>query len=87
MGIPSDEITTKSSVTKLHAKLDVLEKILATQDYLGGAEFTIVDAFYMPAVHMLHQVGEGPAFQQRQNISSWWNRVSSRGSWKKVNGN
>ncbi|KAH7220531.1 putative glutathione-S-transferase theta, GST [Fusarium oxysporum] len=45
-------------VTKLHAKLDVLDKILATQDYLGGAEFTVVDILYMPAMQMLRQAGQ-----------------------------
>ncbi|KAJ4114960.1 hypothetical protein NW765_011591 [Fusarium oxysporum] len=54
----SDEIATQTRVTKLHAKLDVLDKILATQDYLGGAEFTVVDILYMPAMQMLRQAGQ-----------------------------
>ncbi|RKK72290.1 hypothetical protein BFJ69_g10207 [Fusarium oxysporum] len=54
----SDEIATQTRVTKLHAKLDVLDKILATQDYLGGAEFTVVGILYMPAMQMLRQAGQ-----------------------------
>ncbi|KAM5364564.1 hypothetical protein ACJA88_013002 [Fusarium oxysporum] len=54
----SDEIATQTRVTKLHAKLDVLDRILATQDYLGGAEFTVVDIHYMPAMQMLRQAGQ-----------------------------
>ncbi|KNB07903.1 hypothetical protein FOXG_08952 [Fusarium oxysporum f. sp. lycopersici 4287] len=45
-------------VTELHAKLDVLDKILATQDYLGGAEFTVMDILYMPAMQMLRQADQ-----------------------------
>ncbi|EWZ34192.1 hypothetical protein FOZG_12195 [Fusarium oxysporum Fo47] len=54
----SDDIATQTRVTKLHAKLDVLDRILATQDYLGGAEFTVVDILYMPAMQMLRQAGQ-----------------------------
>ncbi|KAH7476125.1 hypothetical protein FOMA001_g11624 [Fusarium oxysporum f. sp. matthiolae] len=54
----SDEIATQTRVTKLHAKLDVLDKILATQDYLGGAEFTVMDILYMPAMQMLRQADQ-----------------------------
>ncbi|RSM06390.1 hypothetical protein CDV31_009164 [Fusarium ambrosium] len=86
-GIPSDETTTKANVEKLHAKLDVLDKILSKQSYLGGPGFTIVDTFYMPAVNSLYKAGEGPAFEQRKNLGTWWNKVSSRESWKKVSEN
>lgn len=86
-GIPSDEVATKAGVEKLHAKLDTLDKILSKQSYLGGPDFTVVDIFYMPAVNALHQADEGQAFQQRKNLGAWWNKVSSRESWKKVNKN
>ncbi|KAI8680710.1 hypothetical protein LRP88_04512 [Fusarium phalaenopsidis] len=86
-GIPSDEAATKASVEKLHAKLDVLDKILSKQSYLGGPGFSVVDIFYMPAVNALHQAGEGQAFEQRKNLGAWWSKVSSRDSWKKVNTN
>ncbi|KAH7144791.1 putative glutathione-S-transferase theta, GST [Fusarium sp. MPI-SDFR-AT-0072] len=58
IGIPSDETPTQTSVTKRHAKIDVVDKILATENYLGGAEFTVVDILYMPAMQMLHQAGQ-----------------------------
>ena len=86
-GIPTDEAATKAGVEKLHAKLDVLDKILSEQSYLGGPGFTVVDIFYMPVVNALHQAGEGQAFEQRKNLGAWWNKVSSRESWKKVNQN
>ncbi|KAK2596212.1 hypothetical protein QQS21_006360 [Conoideocrella luteorostrata] len=83
-GIPSDEAAIKSSTEKLHAKMDVLDQILGGQKYLGGPDFTIVDAFYMPAVDALYQAGESEAFEQRPNLSSWWKTVSQRASWQKV---
>ncbi|KAI8682095.1 hypothetical protein NCS55_00463900 [Fusarium keratoplasticum] len=86
-GISSDEVATKTGVEKLHAKLDVLDKILSKQSYLGGPDFTVVDIFYMPAVNALHEAGEGQAFERRKNLGAWWNKVSSRESWKKVNKN
>ncbi|VUC24117.1 unnamed protein product [Clonostachys rosea] len=84
MGRPSDAAASKSSVENLHAKLDILDKILSDQDYLGGPRFTIIDAFYMPVMSSLHDAGEGHAIEQRKNLGSWWRNVSNRSSWKKI---
>ncbi|CAH0015771.1 unnamed protein product [Clonostachys rhizophaga] len=84
-GEHSDETATKNSIDQLHNKLNVLDKILSTQDYFAGSRFTIVDVFYMPVVIALFYAGEGPAIEQRENLASWWGRVSNRESWKKIN--
>lgn len=86
-GEHSDETATKSSIDQLHNKLNVLDKILSTQDYFAGPRFTIVEAFYMPVVNALFYAGEGSAIEQCENLASWWGRVSNRESWKKINQN
>ncbi|CAG9991215.1 unnamed protein product [Clonostachys byssicola] len=83
-GEHSDEAATRDSIDRLHNKLNVLDKILSTQDYFAGPQFTIVDAFYMPVISSLFDAGEGPAIKQRENLASWWERVSNRESWKKI---
>lgn len=83
-GIHAGEYVILEAVKKFHEKLDVLNQVLADQQYLGGPKFSLIDIFYMPAVDLLFKAGEGPAFEGRPNLGAWWARVSNRDSWKHV---
>ncbi|KAK7424660.1 hypothetical protein QQZ08_008543 [Neonectria magnoliae] len=67
---PIESVT--AAVKGLHGKLDVLNKILAEQQYMGGKDFSFIDILYVPMVDMLHKAGEGPAFEKRENLRAWW---------------
>ena len=72
------------AVAKFNKKLDVYEKILGKQKYMGGDEFSLLDIFYLPYTQKLFQIGDGELIESRPNVKAWWERVSTRESWKRV---
>jgi len=80
----ADETKVASLKEQLNAKLDVYEKILSKQPYLGGQEFTLADLFHLPYGSWLVKIGEGSFFESRPNVKQWWNKITSRPSWKTV---
>jgi glutathione S-transferase len=72
------------AVAKFNEKLDVYDKILGKQKYMGGDEFSLVDIFCLPYTQKLFQIGDGQLIESRPNVKAWWERVSTRESWKNV---
>jgi glutathione S-transferase len=73
-------------VTKrLSDKLDIFDTLLAKQKYMGGNEFSLIDIFYMPHTEKLFEAGEGELITSRPNVKAWWDRITSRATWKTVN--
>lgn len=83
-GRPVDEHTLSRFTTILEGKLDVFNKILGKQEYMGGDTFSLIDIFYMPYVGALFKCGCEDLFTSRENFMAWWGRVSTRDSWKKT---
>ncbi|KAH8589546.1 putative glutathione-S-transferase theta, GST [Bisporella sp. PMI_857] len=83
-GLPSNESIAEDNTVRLAANLDIYNKILGQQQYMAGDEFSLIDIFYMPAVNMLIQAGQGHLFEERPNLKAWWGKVSDRSSWKKI---
>jgi len=78
-----DEARVASLKEQLNAKLDVYEKILSKQPYLAGQEFTLADLFHLPYGAWLVKLGED-FFESRPNVKKWWDKITSRPSWKAV---
>jgi glutathione S-transferase len=51
---------------------------------MAGDEFSLIDIYYMPYTELLYQAGEGKLIDDRPHLKEWWERVSSRESWKKI---
>jgi glutathione S-transferase len=81
---PTNPIIADDLREKLSPKLDVYDKILSKQKYMAGDEFSLIDIFYMPYTELLYQAGEGKLIDDRSHVKEWWERVSSRESWKKI---
>jgi len=43
-----------------------------------------VDIFYLPYTMKLYEVGLGSLIDDQPNVKAWWERVSTRDSWKQV---
>ena len=82
----SDEDIVKPLLEKLTATLDVYDKILSKQEYIGGNTFTLVDIFHLPYATYLHneKVGLGSLIHDRPHVKAWWEKISSRQTWKDV---
>ncbi|CAF0760120.1 unnamed protein product [Adineta ricciae] len=79
-----DEARVATLKQQLSEKLDVYDKILSKQPYLAGQEFTLADLFHLPYGSWLVKLGEGNLFESRPNVKRWWDRITSRPSWKAV---
>ncbi|KAJ7098529.1 glutathione S-transferase [Mycena belliarum] len=82
--LPPDEAVLTQAKSDLAAKLDVYEVILSTQNYLGGNEFTLADLFHLAFAPSLAQQGHNIMADRGPNVTRWWNDVSSRPSWVKL---
>ncbi|HYO52114.1 glutathione S-transferase family protein [Archangium sp.] len=65
--------------------LDVADRALATQGYLAGDNFSLADISWMPYLQYLSLTPFGTLITERPHVKAWWQRVSTRPSWKKVN--
>ena len=81
-----DAAIVKKGREELDVVLDITEKALAKQEYLAGGTFSLADITWMPYVEYLFPAKGGDAITSRPNVAAWWNRVSSRASWKEVVG-
>ncbi|KAJ7088767.1 glutathione S-transferase [Mycena belliarum] len=82
--LPIDEAVLAQAKTDLAAKLDVYEVILGTQKYLGGNEFTLADLFHLAYTPSLIKEGHNVMADRGPNVTRWWNDISSRPSWVKL---
>jgi glutathione S-transferase len=80
----SNETRVDQLKEQLNDKLDVYDKILSKQSYLAGDVFTLADLFHLPYGSWLVKVGEEDLFNSRPNVKKWWDRITSRSSWKTV---
>lgn len=80
----ADEARVSSLKSQLSDRLDVYDKILAKQPYIGGQVFTLADLFHLPYGKKLVDIGEGQLFESRPNVKRWWNTITSRPSWQAV---
>jgi glutathione S-transferase len=66
--------------------LDVVDRALMTQAYLSGDRFSLADISWMPYLQYLSATPHGTLITERPHVKSWWQRISTRPSWKKVAG-
>ncbi|KAM6501820.1 glutathione S-transferase-like protein [Amanita muscaria] len=83
-GLETDEEAVKAAITSLEDKLDVYDKILSKQKYLGGDEITLADLFHLPGLDKFGEIGVGYLIDNRPNVKRWFEDLSSRSSWQSV---
>ena len=70
----------------LNNTLDIMDKHLATSTFMVGDQFTIADISFLPYIEYLFACNEGGPITNHANVAAWWERCSSRPSWKKATG-
>ncbi|CAI5976521.1 unnamed protein product [Closterium sp. NIES-64] len=63
---------------------DIYEKHLEGRQYLVGGRCTLADLTHLPYTEILFHAGAGDLITSRPNVAQWWERISSRPAWKKV---
>jgi glutathione S-transferase len=66
--------------------LDVADQTLQKQEFFGGSSISLADISWMPYVQYLFASESGDLVTARKGVGAWWERVSTRPSWKKVAG-
>ncbi|KAJ7486983.1 glutathione S-transferase [Mycena latifolia] len=79
-GLQKDEAAFDDAVAQLAAKLDVYERILGTQKFLAGDEFTLADLFHVSFGCLLAPAGCDLLTTKGPNVARWWNDITSRAS-------
>lgn len=87
MGKPSDLGAVEKARGELQRPLDVMDKALASQTYLAGDGFSLAEVCFLPYLDYLVAAQCGDLIKSRAHLGAWWQRVSTRPSWKKVSGN
>lgn len=80
-----DAAAVAVAVEKVTQALDVINQTLANQPYLGGEQFSLADISWMPYVGYLFPATVGHLITEREHVNAWWQRVSVRPSWLKIN--
>lgn len=85
-GMAPDMAVVEKARAETGRVLDVAEKTLAKQEFFAGKAFTLADISWMPYVQYLFPAESGDLITSRPGVRAWWERVSTRPSWKKVAG-
>jgi glutathione S-transferase len=70
----------------LEKPLEVIDAVLAKQQFLAGDSFSLAEVTWLPYLEYLHVAGEGALLGRYKNVSAWWERISTRPSWRKAVG-
>ncbi|PFH48312.1 hypothetical protein AMATHDRAFT_150200 [Amanita thiersii Skay4041] len=82
-GETPDEALVTKYCANFRAKLDVYEKILSKQEYIGGDELTLADLFHLPYVMVL-EGRDINTVESYPNLARWFGKLSARPTWQKV---
>ena len=81
---PPDAATLARSRAEVARVLDVLDKVLAKQDYLVGPMFSLAEVTWLPYLQYLMASPGAELLHARPHVAAWWQRISTRPSWVKV---
>lgn len=85
IGITPDPKVIEESEAKLDKVLNIYEETLSKSKYLAGDFFSLADMSHLPFMdYLVNNMGKEHLIHKRKHVSSWWDDISSRASWKKV---
>lgn len=64
----------------------VLDRALAKSPFLAGADFSLADVSFMPAIEYTMLTPAKDILASCRHLMSWWHKVSERPTWRKVTG-
>lgn len=85
LGFARDEKLIKESEEKLGKVMDIYEKRFSESKYLGGEFFCLADLSHIPMTeYLVGPMEKEYMIRDRKHVSAWWDKISNRPSWKKV---
>jgi glutathione S-transferase len=84
-GGTTDEQVVADQTAKLEKVLAVYDAHLAKHEYLNGSSYSLADLSHLPYTEYYINKADGEAvFKKYPNVWAWWERISSRPTWKKL---
>lgn len=74
----NNEQIIKENLEALEKVIDVYEKKLSLQEYIGGDSYSIADISHIPYAYMLLKSGFKETFKARPNVYNWLKRIMRR---------
>lgn len=81
-----DEAVVTAGRQGMEKVFGLIDPVLGRQPYLAGEDFSLADVTWMPFMAYLFPAGEAETVARYKNVAAWWERVSGRPAWRKVNG-
>ncbi|WXA89740.1 glutathione S-transferase N-terminal domain-containing protein [Pendulispora rubella] len=81
---PPNEAEAAQARGELARAFDIVERTLATQEYLAGNAFSLAEVSWLPYLQYLFASNGGDLVTERPHMAAWWQRISTRPSWAKV---
>jgi glutathione S-transferase len=81
-GIAPDEAAATQGRGQLNAALPVVEASLANNEWLLGAEFTLVDCAYCPILNVIDKAGF--SFAEFPRVGGYLERLRARPAWQQT---
>ncbi|KAK2739978.1 hypothetical protein FQN57_006297 [Myotisia sp. PD_48] len=82
-GLPADEHLVETYERKLTRTLDVYEKILSKQKYLGGDQLTLADLYHLPILSLFPAISFN-AVNERLAVAQWAQTLLDTPEWKAI---
>ncbi|WP_437573272.1 glutathione S-transferase family protein [Sorangium sp. So ce887] len=83
-GQQSDESVVDAARAEIARALDVVDRAMASQEYLAGSSYSLADVSWTPYLHCLVMSKVEELITDRPNVAAWWKRISARPAWVKV---
>ena len=85
-GKEPDKSVIETNVEKLKKVLDVYEAKLSSTKYLAGEFYSLADLSHVSETHYLMQTPCASMINERPHVKAWWEDISSRPAFSKVEG-
>ncbi|WP_437595545.1 glutathione S-transferase family protein [Sorangium sp. So ce590] len=83
-GQQCDESVVSAAKAEIARTLDVVDRAMASQEYLAGSSYSLADVSWTPYLHCLVMSKVEELITDRPNVAAWWKRISARPAWVKV---
>ncbi|HEY3816819.1 MAG TPA: glutathione S-transferase N-terminal domain-containing protein [Polyangiaceae bacterium] len=81
-----DAAVLEAATKALETTCAFMDRELAKNQYVAGADFSIADIGFMPYIEYAMGTPAKEIFTKHPHLMSWWGRIGERPTWRKVAG-
>ncbi len=85
-GGAADEAKIQDGLKGVEKVFGIIDPVLGKQQFLAGDSFSLAEISWAPYMEFFAASGGTDLINKHKSVAAWWERDSSRPSWKKVAG-